>query len=110
MDGEITTTPPVTNPPPAPAPPADPPAPRPVTVQTGQMDLTPVLNAVGSLPEKLADAVRELIPQQPAAPSTTDNKITETATPPATGGDQNTGGNTMPTKRRSFGAWFLGVK
>ncbi len=110
-----TDPPPASTPPAESTPPAGTPEPKPpVVVQSGQPDFSPLLNALGALPEKVANAVREQIPQAPPAPQA----------PKA--GDQSTGGNTQqtPTKaqqaqqtpqtgqatgRRSFAQWWTGA-
>jgi hypothetical protein len=97
---------PATNPPPVDTPPAQPAQPsapqrQPVIVQS---DNSSVLNAVNALPERLVDAVRELIPQSPP-PSTGQNAPqTDTPTPPATPTAQS-----VPARRRSPGEWFFGI-
>lgn len=104
------TNPPVTNPPPATTPPADPPTPPspqppPATNNSGS-----ILAAVNALPEKLVDAVRELIPQQ--APQ---QQQQQQQTPPAQQQQQQTppasAGTNQPDtrKRRTFGEVWFGI-
>jgi hypothetical protein len=98
---------PATNPPPVDTPPAQPvpqhAAPqRPVIIQSNNGD---VLSAVNALPEKLVDAVRELIPQSAPTPSAQQPQSQSgTQTPPATPVTADS-----PAKRRSVGEWFFGV-
>lgn len=98
------TNPAPTDVPPAQQPPAQqPPAqnsPRPPVVV--QSDNSHVLNAVNSLPEKIVDAVRELIPQPAPTPPATQNPQTQVAQP--------TTPQQSATSRRSAGEWFFGVK
>lgn len=98
-------TPPATNPPPVTEPPATPPAPKPV-VHQAPPESGNVLAAVNALPEKLVDAVRELIPQNPPAPPAPPAQQNQPPVnqPPATPRPAETG------KRRSVGEWFFGVK
>lgn len=100
---------PPTNPAPVDTPPAQPPAqqppvqssPRPPVVV--QHDNSSVLNAVNALPERLVDAVRELLPQSaPTPPAQQQTQTPQPQTPPATP-------PAAPAKRRSAGEWFFGV-
>lgn len=114
---------PPTDPPPATAPPVDqnppvPPAqqPKPPVVVQSSQDFSPLLDAIGSIPEKVANAVREQIPQTsptpPAAPNAGDQSTggntqqTPTKAPAQT---QQTGNTMQATGRRTFGEWWTGV-
>jgi hypothetical protein len=101
---------PATNPAPVDVPPVQPAqqqppsqnSPRPPVVV--QNDNSNVLNAVNSLPEKIVDAVRELIPQSAPASPATPSQPQQPATPQTTPQTDATG------NRRSVGEWFFGVK
>jgi hypothetical protein len=103
-------TPPATNPPPASAPPAEPPAPPAPPAPPRQDGTGSVLAAVNALPERLVDAVRELIPQQPPAPQQPAQQQSTQDTPPASTPPASAASSTPNAgKRRSVGEWFLGM-
>lgn len=103
-DGEQ-ITPPATNPPPAATPPPEPQAPPQPPAPPRQDS---VLAAVNALPERLVDAVRELIPQQPPAPQ---QPAQQPETPPASTPPASAASSTADTpKRRSFGEVWFGMR
>lgn len=95
------------NPPPANTPPPTAPTPEPqrppVVVQANN---DAVLNAVNSLPEKLADTFKELFPTNPApaAPS-----VNQPQTPPANQPPAAPPANQPPAKR-TVADWWFGTK
>jgi hypothetical protein len=104
-----------TNPPPANEPPANQqtnvaPTPKP-PVQVNTFDPAQLMNAVESLPEKVANVFKEMVPTTPPPPANQSAQSTQ-ATPPANQPPAQTRTPAQPATQNSgskFANWFFGT-